>query len=64
MTIKELKEKIMFLDDNMKIGGSGHFGEFLECYDAKVINVFKSIMDDEKEVIFAISIEDAGDEPD
>jgi len=64
MTIIELKEKIMFLDDNMKVGGSGHFGEFLECWDADVITVTKSLMDNEKEVIFSISIENAGDEPD
>ena len=25
----------MFLDDDMKVGGSGHFGEFLECWDAE-----------------------------
>lgn len=64
MTIKELKEKIMFLDENMKVGGSGHFGEFLGCLDAEVRTVTKSRMNDEKEVIFSISIEDAGDEPD
>jgi hypothetical protein len=64
MTVKELKEKLMFLDDNMKIGGSGHFGEFLECWDAGVITVTKGRFSDEKEVIFSISIEDAGDEPD
>ena len=64
MTIKELKEKIMFLDDDMKVGGSGHFGEFLECWDAEVRTVTKSRMNNEKEVIFSISIEDAGDEPD
>lgn len=64
MTIKELKEKIAFLDDDMKVGGSGHFGEFLECWDAEVRTVTKSMMDSEKEVIFSISIEDAGDAPD
>ena len=64
MNIKELKEKIMFLDDDMKVGGSGYFGEFLECWDAEVRTVTKSRMNDEKEVIFSISIEDAGDEPD
>ena len=63
MTIKELKEKIMFLDDNMKVGGSGHFGEFLECWYAEVRTVTKSRMNDEKEVIFSISIEDAGENP-
>lgn len=64
MTIKELKEKILFLPDNMKVGGSGHFGEFLECWDAEVRTVSNSRRSAEKEVIFSISIEDAGDEPD
>ena len=64
MTVKELKEKIMFLDDNMKVGGSGHFGEFLDCWHARVTTVSKCRFSDEKETIFAISIEDAGDEPD
>lgn len=64
MIIKELKEKIALLDDNMKVGGSGHFGEFLECWDARVKTVTKSRRDIEEEVIFSISIEDAGDEPD
>ena len=64
MTIKELKEKIALLDDDMKVGGSGHFGEFLECWGVGVTTVTKSRMNKEKEVIFSISIEDAGDEPD
>lgn len=64
MTIKELKEKIMFLGDDMKVGGSGRFGEFLECWGAEVMTVTKSRMNNEKEVIFSISIEDTGDEPD
>ena len=64
MTVKELKEKLMFLDDNMKVGGSGHFGEFLNCWGAGVSTVTKKRFSDEEEVIFAISIEDAGDEPD
>jgi hypothetical protein len=64
MTIKKLKELIANLDDNMKVGGSGHFGEFLECWSAGVMTVTKSRRDKEKEEIFSISIEHAGDEPD
>lgn len=64
MTIKELKEKIALLGDDMKVGGSGHFGEFLECWCVGVKTVTKSRRDNEKEVIFSISIEDAGEEPD
>ena len=57
-------EKIKFLDDDMKIGCSGHFGEFLECWGAGVTTVTKSRFSSEKEVIFSIEIESAGDEPD
>lgn len=64
MTVKELKEKIMFLDDDMKVGGFGHFGEFLDCWGAGVTTVTKGRFSTEKEKIFSISIEDAGDEPD
>jgi hypothetical protein len=63
MTIKELKEKIMFLPDNMKVGGSGHFGEFLDVWDAEVRTVYKAIDNTDKVVIFSIAIEDAGEEP-
>ena len=61
MTIKELKEKISSLDDDMIVGGSGYFGEYLELLDAEVRTV--SFGDFEQE-IFCILIEDAGDEPD
>jgi hypothetical protein len=64
MNIKELKEKIKNLDDDMKVGGAGHFGEFLECDNASIREVHQSMFDSSKEVIFCISIEDAGDEPD
>lgn len=63
MNIKELKEKIMCLDDNMKVGGVGHFGEFLECYNAEVGTASKTKFSAVKELIFSISIEDAGEEP-
>lgn len=64
MTVKDLKEKIMFLDDAMRIGGAGHFGEFLECWDIEVRTVTKGIATSETETILCVSIEDAGDEPD
>jgi len=57
MTIKELKEAITSLDDDMKIGGEGYLGEFLECWDFRVKTV-------EGEEIFCIEIEHPGDEPD
>jgi hypothetical protein len=65
MTIKELKEKIESLDDNMRVGGSGHFGEFLECWGAKVTEVKeRGRFSNKTEMIFCISIEDPGPEPD
>lgn len=55
--VKDLKEKIMSLDDNMKVGSTGHFGEFLECENVEVRNC-------EGENILCITIEYAGEEPD
>jgi len=63
MTVKELKEIIALLDDDMKVGGSGHFGEYLECWDAIPTTVTKGKFGGVKETILCISIEDAGDEP-
>lgn len=57
MTIKELKEIIKDLDDDMEIGGTGHFGEFLQCYDAEVTTVSGF-------TFLNISIESAGEDPD
>jgi hypothetical protein len=68
MTVKELKEKLEDLDPDMKVGGVGHFGEFLRTWDTCVTeaavkgNVFLGGVVREK--IFSISIEDAGPEPD
>jgi len=66
ITVKDLKEKIQFLDDNMLIGGSGHFGELLEVYDIEVRTVSKKRFSNENdtETILCISMESAGDEPD
>ena len=64
MTIKELKEIIKELPDDMKVGGSGHFGEYLECWDIATTIVSKGRFGDIKEQILCVSIEDAGDEPD
>ena len=63
MTVGELKKKLIGIDDNIKVGGAGHFGELLDCYFAEVRPVYNSMMDDIEEVIFCISILDAGDEP-
>lgn len=64
MTIKELKQIIKDLPENMKIGSSGHFGEFLECYNITIRNVYKDMHDySNKELILCINLEDAGEEP-
>ena len=64
MTILELKEKIEFLPDDMEVGGSGHFGEFLECYSAYVSSVSIKRFSEKTEQIFCITIESPGEEPD
>jgi hypothetical protein len=63
MTIKDLKERIRYLDDDMKIGGSGHFGEFLDVYYIEVGAVTKGRFSDDRENILRISMESAGNEP-
>lgn len=63
MTVKELKEKIWYLDDNIKVGACGYFGEYLECFNAELETVFKDSNSNEKEVIFSITIESKGNEP-
>ena len=67
MTIKDLKEEIAHLDDNMKVGGAGHFGEYLECLAVWVgeVKMKRSSRNGaEKELIFNILLESAGEEPD
>lgn len=66
MTIKDLKEIIKDLPDDMLVGGSGHFGEYLECYYVEVKTVYPKWSFDEKgkqEEILSIDIEDPGEEP-
>ena len=60
ITIKDLKKIIENLPDEMKVGGSGHFGELLECYS---INPTKVTINYMKEEILCIVIENAGEEP-
>ena len=66
-TIKDLKRIIENLPDDMKIGGSGHFGEFLSCLEMRVESVYKTRNTfnkiSEKEDILLINIESAGEEP-
>lgn len=68
MTIKELKDIIKELPDDMKVGGSGHFGEYLECWDITTTTVTTTVSKGRfgyiKEQILCVSIESAGDVPD
>jgi hypothetical protein len=64
MTIKDLKETIKDLPDDMLIGGSGHYGELLDCYGTSVTNVWKRLGKTEQETIFCVAIENPGPEPD
>jgi len=72
MNIKELKELISDLPDDMLVGNSGHYGEFLSVISAYKTKAF--VCDKSKRryfndnsaksvPIFLISIEDAGEEP-
>lgn len=68
MTVGELKKIINNLDDNMRIGGSGHFGEYLECLHVNVEEVYLSKSEwkkkSQKEKILSFLIENPGEEPD
>ena len=66
MNIKELKDIIKDLPDDMEIGGSGHCCEFLDCFSVHVTSV--SIYDKrnkkigEKEIL-NIDMEQSGPYP-
>lgn len=62
-TIKDLKKAIQDLPDDMEIGGSGHYGEYLECLNLGTESVTISIDDNNLKEIFCIFIESPGDEP-
>ena len=65
ITVGELKAIIKDLDDGMLVGGSGHFGEYLDCFGISVQDVYLTRRENEKKrPVLCISIESAGDEPD
>lgn len=65
MTVGELKQIVKDLDDNMLVGNSGHFGEYLDCFGISVQDVYLTRRETEKKMpVLCISIESAGDEPD
>jgi hypothetical protein len=53
MTVAELITKLEKYDKDLKVGGSGHFGELLE-----ICSIYKNTDD-----YVCIDIESAGDEP-
>ena len=63
MDIGTLKLAISNLPDNMLVGGSGHFGEYLEVYGIRKGKVSKGMSSVHGTEIFIIDIEQAGEEP-
>lgn len=66
-TIKDLKKIIENLPDNMLIGSSGHYGEYLECYNISINKVNKDLFNNRAAntiEILNIEIESPGPEPD
>jgi hypothetical protein len=57
MTVKELIEKLKEFDGNLKVGGSGHYGEILKIDDV-YLNKYRS------QKFVEITIQSAGPEPD
>lgn len=55
MKVKELIEKLKGLDEEMEVGGSGHFGELLEIYGVCKYDVYDYV---------TLDMESAGDDPD
>lgn len=54
MTVGELKQRLSEFDDDLEIGGSGHFGEVLEIW-----GVHKSVRG-----FVRLDVESSGEEPD
>jgi len=64
MNVGDLKKILKDLPDDMLIGGVGHYGNLLDCYDIYLSRVSKGYMSGKKIDILCIDIEDAGEEPD
>lgn len=62
MDIKTLKEIIKDLPDEMRVGGIGHYGEFLEGKEIVVYPMLER-KGRKKEKILSIKIEWEGEEP-
>ena len=64
MNIKQLKQLIVNLPDDMEIVGSGHYGEKLEIYSAKLGEVELGRFGYLGRIkALVIEMESAGDEP-
>lgn len=74
MTVKELREKLEDLDDDMEVVAMGHFGEAirLDSYGFRVrsgpnrlvISGWQRRGESTKDDVFAIPVADIGPEPD
>lgn len=65
MTVKELKKALEGVDDDLLVGDSGHFGEYLPVLEVGVMEVYKEEgRGYDKITIFKVHIEGAGEEPD
>lgn len=63
MTVAELRKFIENLPDDMEVGGSGHFGEKLECWSISTESVSLGRFQPKSETILCISIESPGPDP-
>jgi len=66
MTVGELKQALDGLPDDTLVGGSGHYGEYLEVNYTRCgfVSMDWQKFNEKKVPIFIISIMDAGEEPD
>jgi hypothetical protein len=63
MTVLELKNIIKELSDDMVVGNTGHYGEFLSAWDARVVKTYKFSDVNNKFNILSIGIESPGPNP-
>lgn len=66
MKVGELKQALDGLPDDTLVGGSGHYGEYLEVNYTQCgfVSMDWQKFNEKKVPIFIISIMDAGEEPD
>lgn len=64
MNIAELKKEIADLPDDMLVGGSGYYGEYLKVNSVYKRKVSSKVGSSDEIDCLTINIEDAGEEPD